>query len=69
MMFKINIYVKFAIIAVFLLGGIGLSFIYGFGYTWILILIVLIFLASYLLLGTIQSAAERIHLTDFAGAE
>ncbi|HMS97516.1 MAG TPA: hypothetical protein PLQ57_13665 [Saprospiraceae bacterium] len=69
MMFKINIYVKFALIAVFLLGGIGLSFIYGFGYTWILILIGLIFLASYLLLGTIQSAAERIQVTDFAGAE
>ena len=69
MMFKINIYVKFALIAVFLLGGIGLSFVYGFGYTWILILIGLIFLASYLLLGTIQSAAERIQVTDFAGAE
>jgi len=68
-MFKINIYVKFALIAVFLLGGIGLSFVYGFGYTWILILIGLIFLASYLLLGTIQSAAERIQVTDFAGAE
>lgn len=69
MMFKINIYVKFALIAVFLLGGIGLSFVYGFGYTWILILIGLIFLASYLLLGTIQSAAERIQVADFAGAE
>ncbi len=69
MMFKINIYVKFALIAVFLLGGIGLSFVYGFGYTWILILIGLIFLASYLLLGTIQSAAEKIQLMDFAGAE
>ncbi len=68
-MFKINIYVKFALIAVFLLGGIGLSFVYGFGYTWILILIGLIFLASYLLLGTIQSAAEKIQLMDFAGAE
>lgn len=69
MMFKINIYVKFALIAVFLLGGIGLSFVYGFGYTWILILIGLIFLTSYLLLGTIQSAAEKIQLMDFAGAE
>ncbi|HRD08812.1 MAG: hypothetical protein U0V54_13030 [Saprospiraceae bacterium] len=69
MMFKINIYVKFALIAIFLLGGIGLSFVYGFGYTWILILIGLIFLASYLLLGTIQSAAEKIQLMDFAGAE
>ncbi len=68
-MFKINIYVKFALIAIFLLGGIGLSFVYGFGYTWILILIGLIFLASYLLLGTIQSAAEKIQLMDFAGAE
>lgn len=69
MMFKINIYVKFALIAVFLLGGIGLSFAFGIGYTWILILIGLIFLASYLLLGTIQSAAEKIQLMDFAGAE
>ena len=69
MLFKINIYVKFALIAVFLLGGIALSFVYGIGYTWILILIGLIFLASYLLLGTIQSAAEKIQTMDFAGAE
>ncbi|MBK8701531.1 MAG: hypothetical protein IPN29_19075 [Saprospiraceae bacterium] len=69
MMFKINIYLKFALIAIFLLGGIALSFVYGIGYTWILILIGLIFLASYFLFGTIQSAAERIQVTDFVGAE
>jgi tetratricopeptide (TPR) repeat protein len=68
-MFKINIYVKFALIAVFLGGGIVLASIYGLGYSWILILIGLIFLASYILLGTIQSAAELIQFQDFDGAE
>lgn len=68
-MFKINIYLKFALIAVFLGGGILLASIYGLGYSWILILIGLIILASYFLLGTIQSAAEFIQLQDFDGAE
>ena len=45
-MFKINIYVKFALIAIFLLGGIILGFMYGFGYSWIMILIGVILLVS-----------------------
>ena len=68
-MFTINIYLKFAIIAICLAGGIILSFILGIGYTWIFIIIGLIFLASYLLLGTVQSASELLQKMDFDGAE
>lgn len=68
-MFKINIYLKFALIVVFLFGGIGLALAYGLGYSWILILIGLVILASYFLLGTIQSAAEFIQRMDMDGAE
>lgn len=68
-MFSINIYLKFALIAIFLGGGILLSFIYGLGYSWILILIGLILLATYILLGTVQSAAQMVQTMDFEGAE
>lgn len=68
-MFSINIYLKFALIAIFLFGGIGLSFVYGLGYSWILILIGLILLATYILLGTVQSAAQLVQIQDFEAAE
>ena len=68
-MFSINIYLKFALIALFLGGGIILSFFFGLGYSWILILIGLILLATYLLLGTVQSAATMVQTMDFEGAE
>ena len=68
-MLKINIQLKFALIALFLGGGIVLAFMYGFWYALLPILIGLGFLASYLLLGTIQSAAELIQVSDFEGAE
>jgi tetratricopeptide (TPR) repeat protein len=68
-MFTINIYVKFAIIGICLIGGIILSFVLGIGYTWIFILIGLIFLASYLLLGTVQTASELLQKMDFTAAE
>lgn len=68
-MFKINIYLKFALIAVFLGGGIILAFLYGLGYSIILILIGLGLLASYILLGTVMSAAELVQNEDFEGAE
>lgn len=68
-MFTINIYLKFALIGLFLGGGILLSILYGFGYSWILIVLGLIVLASYILLGTIQSASELLQKTDFEGAE
>ncbi|HMR88005.1 MAG TPA: hypothetical protein PKD51_07620 [Saprospiraceae bacterium] len=68
-MFTINIYLKFAIIAICLVGGIILSFVLGVGYTWIFIIIGIIFLISYILLGTVQSASELLQVSDFEGAE
>jgi tetratricopeptide (TPR) repeat protein len=68
-MLKINIYLKFALIALFLGGGIVLSFLYGFWYAFILLLIGVLLLVSYLMLGTIQSAAELVQLQQFEAAE
>jgi tetratricopeptide (TPR) repeat protein len=68
-MFTINIYLKFALIALFLGGGIILSILYGIGYSWILILIGILLLLSYILLGTVQSAGEMVQTMDFDGAE
>ena len=68
-MFSINIYIKFALIAIFLLGGISLALVYGLGYSCILILIGLILLATYVLLGTVQSAAQLVQTSDFEAAE
>lgn len=68
-MFKINIYLKFALIALCLVGGVILTVLFGFWYAFVFLLIGLGLLASYFLLGTVQSAAEFIQLQDFAGAE
>lgn len=68
-MFKINIYLKFALIAIFLIGGLILSFTVGFWYAFPLILIGLFFLASYFLLGTIVSSGEYIQAQQFDLAE
>ena len=68
-MFKINIYLKFALIGIFLFGGIILGFMYGFGYSWIMIFIGVLILISYVMLGTIQSAAEMVQTMDLDGAE
>ena len=68
-MFSVNIYVKFAIIAVCLIGGIILSFTVSFWYALPFLLIGLGFLASYILLGTVQSAAQMMEKMDFVGCE
>ena len=68
-MFSINIYLKFALIAVFLLGGIVLSFMVSLWYAVPLILIGLGFLASYIFLGTVQSAAEIMQNGDHDACE
>lgn len=68
-MFKINIYLKLALIALFLIGGTLLSIFVGFWYAFPILLAGLILLASYLMLGTITSAGEKIQMQDFAGAE
>ncbi|MFM2395040.1 MAG: hypothetical protein RLZZ546_3023 [Bacteroidota bacterium] len=68
-MFKINIFAKFAGIAIGFLLGTILTIIYGFGYGWIFFLIAIILLASYLFMGTIQSSSELVQAMDFEGAD
>jgi len=68
-MFTINIYLKFALIALFLGGGIILTFFQGLVWSWPLILVGLILLASYIFLGTIQSAAQLVQESKFDEAE
>ncbi|HHH49668.1 MAG TPA: hypothetical protein ENK52_01670 [Saprospiraceae bacterium] len=68
-MFTINIYLKFALTALFLVVGIVTSFLYGLGYGILFIIIGLGFLASYILLGTVQSAAELLQTGDIDAAE
>ena len=68
-MFTINIYLKFVLIAVGLIGGTILSATIGFWYGFPLILAGLILLASYFILGTVASAGQFVQNQDFAGAE
>ncbi len=68
-MFIFNIYLKFAAIAVCLFGGIGLAFAFGFWWAFPFILTGLLLLVSYILLGTVQSAAQMMEKTDFAGSQ
>lgn len=68
-MFTINIYLKLALIAVSLIGGTVLALTVGFWYAFPILLIGLVLLVSYLMLGTVASAAEFIQRQDFAGAD
>ncbi len=68
-MFSINIYLKFALIGLLLGGGVILAFAFGFWYAFPLLFIGLLFLVSYLMLGTVQSAAKFVETQDFDKAE
>lgn len=70
-MFTINIYLRFALIAVTLIGGIVLSLIDSFGFWYALpfLLIGITLLAGYVLLGTVQSAAQLVQENRFDEAE
>lgn len=68
-MFTINIYLKFALIAVGIIGGIALSAGFGFWYGFPFILAGVLLLISYFLLGTIQSAGTMLQSEDFEGAK
>ncbi len=69
-MFTINIYLRIVLMAVTLIGSVVLM-VQGFGVGyWIFPLLVgLILLVGYILLGTVQSAAQLILKMDFLGAE
>lgn len=68
-MFTINIYTKLALTAVTLLGGIGLVIAYGFWYGFPFLLVGIGLLASYIILGTVQSAAQLMQESKFDEAE
>lgn len=68
-MFSINIHLRFALMAVFLIGGIILAFAVNFWYAFPLILAGLILGVGYVLLGTVQSAAMIMQSGDFDATE
>lgn len=68
-MFTINIYLKFALIASGFIGGAILTATMGFWYAFPFWLTGIIMLASYLFLGTVQSAAQLIQDNAFQAAE
>jgi len=68
-MFKINIYLKFALIVILLGGGILLWMYQGFWYSFPLLLIGIGLLLSSFLLGTVTSAAELIQNQQFDAAD
>lgn len=68
-MFVINIYLRIALIALFLGGGIALSFVYGIWWALPLVLVGLVLLIGYFLLGTVAGAGKKMQLMDFDGAQ
>jgi hypothetical protein len=68
-MFSINIYLRFALIALCLFGGIGMSFVWGFWWSFPFILAGIVLLIGYILLGTVQSTAMIMQTGDMDKAE
>ena len=68
-MFKINIYLRFALIAVCFILTIVLWPLFGFVYVWPFLLIGLVLLIGYIAFGTIASAGEMVQTMDFEKAE
>ena len=68
-MFSINIYLRFALVALCLIGGTVLAFQFGFWYAFPFLLVGVFLLVGYVLLGTVQSAALFMQNTDFDGVE
>lgn len=68
-MFTINVYLKLALTAVSLILGIYLISAFGVWYGIWFIIAALVLLTSYLLLGTVNSAAQSVQAMDFDKAE
>lgn len=66
-MYTINIYLRFALIALFLVGGVAMSFVWGFWWSFPFILAGILLLVGYVLLGTVQSAAMMLQAGDSEG--
>lgn len=65
----INIYLRFALMAFFIGGGIILAFWQGFLYALPFLIVGIALLIGYLFLGTIQSASQMVQDGDFGGAK
>ncbi|MBK8042043.1 MAG: hypothetical protein IPK21_04895 [Haliscomenobacter sp.] len=68
-MLTINIYLRFALIAVSIIGGAVLAFAFGFWYAFPFFLAALTLIVGYILLGTVQSAAQFMQATDLEATE
>jgi tetratricopeptide (TPR) repeat protein len=68
-MFVINPYLRFALIAAGILGGVALWLAFGFWYGFPFLLGGLILGVSYIFLGTVGPAAKVLQTQDFAKAE
>ncbi|MCF8236803.1 MAG: hypothetical protein K9I85_01495 [Saprospiraceae bacterium] len=68
-MFTIHPYLKFALIILLVGGGAALWASLGIWYGIFFVFIGIVLLVGYLLLGTIQSAAELMQKMDFDGTE
>ena len=68
-MFIINIYLRFALIALCLIGGVALAFAYGFWYAFPFLLIGIVLLLGYIFLGTVQSTGQLVQDMKFVEAE
>jgi hypothetical protein len=68
-MFTINIYLRFALIALGILGGIALWAAYGFWYGFPFLLVGIVLLAGYLMLGTILSTNQLLSQQRLEEAE
>ncbi len=68
-MYTINIYLRLALIVLGLGGGIALWAAFGIWYGIWFVILGLVMLATYILLGTVQSAAMKMQGSDFIGAE
>jgi len=68
-MFTINIYLKFFLIVLGFVGGAILTGTLGFWYAFPFWLLGIAMLASYIFLGTVQSAAQLVQDGDFDAAD
>lgn len=68
-MFSINIYLRFALMGLCLIGGTVLALLVNFWYAFPVLLIGLILAVGYIMLGTVQSAAMIMQTGDFDATE
>ncbi len=68
-MFTINVYLRLALIAAGILGGIGLWIGLGFWYGFPFLLIGIVLLVGYILLGTIMSSNQLLGKQQLQAAE